>query len=111
MKDILRKLSSRKFLTAIVVQVAGIIGLFSPSTGDVAMDLGMRIAALVAIVLGALGYGLIEARLDATSIRTDGESVRAAGFVKVGQNLIDVQGDVGPEEPLFDAVASYEKPE
>lgn len=64
MKDFLKRISSRKFLTAIAVQIAAVAALFSPEQASEFNDAAVRIAALIAMVLTALGYGCIEASLD-----------------------------------------------
>lgn len=63
---ILRKLSSRKFLTAIVVMIAGLISLF----GGPALDVEPIVQAVATIVggvtalLAALGYIAVEGAVD-----------------------------------------------
>ena len=64
MKDFLKRISSRKFLTAFAVEVAAVAALFSPERASEFNDAAIRIAAMVAMMLTALGYGCIEASLD-----------------------------------------------
>ena len=64
MRGVLERLSSRKFLTAIAVQVAAIAALFWPEHATAASEMVLRIAALATMLLAALGYGSIEAALD-----------------------------------------------
>jgi hypothetical protein len=67
MRSFLERISSRKFLTAFAVQLAGLVALLRPSQGDQLADAAVRIAALVAMVLAAAGYGKMEAALDAAA--------------------------------------------
>ena len=75
MKDFLThfliRISSRKFLTALAVQIAAVAALFSPERADAYADAAIRLAALATMVLAALGYGAIEAGVDKTSIAAD----------------------------------------
>ena len=65
MRGFLERLSSRKFLTAIAVQVAAIAALFWPEHASATSEMVLRVAALATLLLAALGYGGIEAALDA----------------------------------------------
>lgn len=67
MRSFLERISSRKFLTALAVQVAGLVALIRPGQADRISDAAVRIAALVVMVLAALGYGKMEATLDASA--------------------------------------------
>lgn len=64
MDSFLKRISSRKFLTAITVEVAAMIALFAPQVADVANESALRIAALATMLLAALGYGAVEAAVD-----------------------------------------------
>lgn len=65
MRRFLERLSSRKFLTALLVQAASVAALFWPEQGAVLNEGAVRIAALATLLLAALGYGSIEAAVDA----------------------------------------------
>ena len=58
------RLSSRKFLATIAVQIACIYAFFRPANVETAMGLAVKIASLVTMVLAAFGYGYIEASVD-----------------------------------------------
>ncbi|MCJ7544566.1 MAG: hypothetical protein MUP47_08415 [Phycisphaerae bacterium] len=67
MRSFLERISSRKFLTAFAVQLAGLVALLRPAQADQLGDAAVRIAALVVMVLAALGYGKLEAALDSSA--------------------------------------------
>ena len=79
MKALLSKLSSRKFLTALVAQIASIVAFFSVETGDAVADLGTRIVALVVLVIAALGYGIVEASVDRKGVEAEADVIKAQG--------------------------------
>ena len=64
MNVILKKLSSRKFLTALAVQIVAVIAIFAPEQEAQFTDAAMRITGLVVLLLAALGYGAVEASVD-----------------------------------------------
>ena len=64
MRSFLQRISSRKFLTALAVQAAAIAALFWPEKESTLNAAAVRIAALVTLLLAALGYGKIEAAVD-----------------------------------------------
>lgn len=64
MRGFLQRISSRKFLTVLAVQVAGVLALFWPTQQDALNSAAVQIAALVTMLLAALGYGTIEAAVD-----------------------------------------------
>lgn len=64
MRGFLQRISSRKFLTALAVQLAGVLALFWPSRQDALNSAAVQIAALATMLLAALGYGAIEAAVD-----------------------------------------------
>jgi len=64
LKRILTNLTSRKFLTALVVQIASICAIFAPELESQVADAGMRIVGLVVLLVAGLGYGAIEAGVD-----------------------------------------------
>ena len=64
MNALLTKLSSRKFLTALAVQIVAVIAIFAPEQEAQLTDAAMRITGLVVLLLAALGYGTIEASVD-----------------------------------------------
>jgi len=65
MRSFLERISSRKFLTALAVQIASVAALFWPQHETAISNSAVRIAALATLLLAALGYGKIEADLDA----------------------------------------------
>lgn len=67
MRSFLERISSRKFLTAFAVQLAGLVALIRPGQADQLSDAAVRIAALIVMVLAALGYGKMEAALDSAA--------------------------------------------
>ncbi len=71
MRSFLERISSRKFLTALAVQVAAVAALFWPGQESAFNDAALRIAALVVLLLAALGYGKIEAATDTANPPAD----------------------------------------
>lgn len=67
MRDFLQRISSRKFLSALAVQVASVLALFWPAQEQTIFTAAVRIAALAVMLLAALGYGSIEAAVDRTA--------------------------------------------
>lgn len=67
MRNFLQRISSRKFLTALAVQAASIAAIFWPKQQETIESAALRIAALATLLLAALGYGKIEASLDASA--------------------------------------------
>lgn len=65
MRTFLERISSRKFLTAVAVQVAAVAALFSPEHASAFSEAAVRVAALATLLLASVGYGKIEAALDA----------------------------------------------
>lgn len=65
MRTFLERISSRKFLIALMVQLAAVAALFQPEKAQWYQDAAVRVAALLTMLLAALGYGKIEAALDA----------------------------------------------
>lgn len=64
MRDFLTRLSSRKFLTTLAVQIASVAAVFWPAQHESIQTAALRLAALATLLLAALGYGKIEANLD-----------------------------------------------
>jgi hypothetical protein len=64
MRNFLQRISSRKFLSAMAVQVAAVVAIFQPEQADTLHDAAIRIAAMLTLLLAALGYGKIEAAVD-----------------------------------------------
>ncbi len=71
MRSFLQRISSRKFLTAFAVQVAAVAALFRPEHESTFQTAAVRIAALAIMLLAALGYGKIEASVDANAKMTE----------------------------------------
>ncbi len=69
MRSFLQRISSRKFLTAVAVQVAATAALFWPGHASAISETAVRIAALLTLLLAGLGYGKIEAAVDAAAKR------------------------------------------
>jgi len=62
--DFLIRVSSRKFLTALAVQIVAVIAIFAPEQENELLDAAMRIVGLVVLLLAAIGYGRIEGAID-----------------------------------------------
>ncbi len=71
MRSFLQRISSRKFLTVLAVQVTAVAAIFYPQYESSVESMAMRIAGLVTILLAALGYGKIEAEVDAECAAMD----------------------------------------
>jgi len=68
--DFLIRVSSRKFLTALAVQIVAVIAIFAPEQPEQEnelLDAAMRIVGLVVLLLAAIGYGRIEGAIDAAN--------------------------------------------
>jgi len=65
MRSFLERISSRKFLTALAVQLAAVAAIFWPQHDSYIAEAAVRIAGLVVMLLAAIGYGSIEAGIDA----------------------------------------------
>ena len=66
MRPFLQRLSSRKFLTALATQLAAVAALFWPQYESALTAAVVRVAALAAMLLAAIGYGQIEAKTDSS---------------------------------------------
>lgn len=65
MEKFLKRLSSRKFLTVLLVQVAVVASMiFRPEAKVAWIEGATQIAELVVLAIAALGYGKIEADVD-----------------------------------------------
>ncbi|MGA2265394.1 MAG: hypothetical protein ABSH10_03075 [Phycisphaerae bacterium] len=71
MRSFLERISSRKFLVALAVQVAAVAALFWPNQQQQFNDAAVRISALAIMLLAALGYGQIESKTDASAANGD----------------------------------------
>ncbi|MDY6913155.1 MAG: hypothetical protein SVT52_01670 [Planctomycetota bacterium] len=71
MRSFLQRISSRKFLVALAVQIASVAALFWPDQEQSLQTAAIRIAALATLLLAALGYGKIEAAVDVGKLATD----------------------------------------
>ena len=65
MRRFLDRISSRKFLVALAAQVASVAAFFWPEHESTIESVAIRIAALITLLLAALGYGKIEGAVDA----------------------------------------------
>ncbi len=68
-RSFLSRISSRKFLTTLAVEVAALIVLFAPGQGSTIAAAAEHVAAIAAMVLAALGYVAAEGRLDEAAQR------------------------------------------
>ena len=64
MESFLKRISSRKFLTVLATQVAAVVALFTVKPEAEIVDAAVKLAALVTLLLAALGYGKIEGDVD-----------------------------------------------
>ena len=67
MRSFLQRISSRKFLVALAVQCAAVAAFFAPHREGEFESAAVKIAALVTILLAGMGYGKIEAGIDAAA--------------------------------------------
>jgi hypothetical protein len=74
MRSFLERISSRKFLTTLAVQVASVAAIFWPQQQSTAETMAVRIAAMITLLLAALGYGKIEGDVDASQAGRPGQS-------------------------------------
>ena len=65
MRPFLKRISSRKFLATLAVEVAGLIVLFAPGHREAVFAAAEHVAAIAAMLLAALGYVRAEGNLDA----------------------------------------------
>jgi len=70
-RSFLTRISSRKFLTTLAVEVAALIVLFAPDQADTVTAAVEHVAAIVSMTLAALGYVSAEARLDGQALDDD----------------------------------------
>ena len=70
MRSFIERLSSRKFLAVLAVEIAAVVALFRPQDTSAINEAAIRIAALATLLLAALGYGKMEAALDARQVST-----------------------------------------
>lgn len=73
MRDFLERISSRKFLTALAVQIASVAAIFRPEQEQTLLTAAVRIAALATLLLAAMGYGKIEAAVDAAAMERENQ--------------------------------------
>ena len=66
MRSFLQRISSRKFLVALAVQIASVVALFWPEHESAVETAAIRIVALITLLLAGLGYGKIEASTDSS---------------------------------------------
>ncbi|MCD4823576.1 MAG: hypothetical protein K8S55_03145 [Phycisphaerae bacterium] len=79
MRSFLQRISSRKFLVALAVQIASVAAIFQPEQEAAFESAAVRIAALATLLLAGLGYGKIEAGVDAKSQNVGASQPDAAG--------------------------------
>ncbi len=77
-KRILTNLTSRKFLTVLVVQIASVCAIFAPELEHQIADALMRVVGLVVLVAAALGYGKIEGAVDQARVQASAELDKTA---------------------------------
>lgn len=73
MRSFLERISSRKFLTALAAQIAGLVALLYPSLAGKADAVAVQIAGLAVMLLAAFGYGAVEAAVDAAQKQSSDE--------------------------------------
>ncbi|MGC9455382.1 MAG: hypothetical protein ACP5HU_11035 [Phycisphaerae bacterium] len=73
MRSFLQRISSRKFLTALAVQTASVAAIFYPAHEQTLLTAAVKVAALATLLLAALGYGKIEAAVDAAAMDREGQ--------------------------------------
>ena len=64
MRTFLQRISSRKFLIALAVQVSAVATVFWPQHESALESAAVQIAGLATMLLAAMGYGVIEASID-----------------------------------------------
>ena len=72
MKNIMNKLTSRKFLLAVVGVVSG-LAMALGVDGNEIMDVVSRVAGIITAAGVALGYINAEAKVDAAAVKKEGE--------------------------------------
>ena len=72
MKNIMNKLTSRKFLLAVVGVVSG-LAMALGVDGNEIMDVVSRVAGIITAAGVALGYINAEAKVDAAAVNKEGE--------------------------------------
>lgn len=76
MKDIVRKLTSRKFLLALVGVVSGLAMAFGV-TGDDITHAVTDVAGIITALVSAVTYIMAEAKVDAAAVKEDKNNDRA----------------------------------
>lgn len=76
MRSFLQRISSRKFLAALAVQVASVAAMFWPQEQSTIESAAVRIAALITLLLAGMGYGKIEGDVDASQGPGDSDAPR-----------------------------------
>lgn len=74
MRSFLTRFTSRKFILALVPMAAGLFMAFGVD-GNELVDLVTAVVGLTTTLLGALGYGIVEAKVDAAKASADSEAV------------------------------------
>jgi hypothetical protein len=74
MQSFLQRISSRKFLVALMVQIAAVAAIAFPQHESQLSAAAVRIAALITMLLAAMGYGKIQAALDASGAESPADS-------------------------------------
>jgi hypothetical protein len=76
MRNFLLRLTSRKFIATMSVITACAFAVFAPEKTETGGTIVIRIAALVIMLLAALGYALVEASVDKSQKKERGDEDR-----------------------------------
>ena len=72
MKNIMNKLTSRKFILAVIGVISG-LAMANGVSGNEIIDMVSRVAGIITAAGVALGYLNAEAKVDAAAVKKEGE--------------------------------------
>jgi len=73
MDSFLKRISSRKFLALLAAEIAGVVAIFRPAGEAAGIEAAaVKIAGLAVMLLAALGYGIIEGKIDKAKAQNGG---------------------------------------
>ena len=72
MKNIMNKLTSRKFILAVIGVISG-LAMANGVSGNEIIDMVSRVAGIITAAGVALGYINAEAKVDAAAVKKEGE--------------------------------------
>lgn len=72
----MKRFTSRKFIVALIAQIAGLIGLIWPQHAQGVMATADAITSMAVILLTGLGYMTVEAAVDRARAQNDATSIR-----------------------------------